>query len=81
MNFILSLASQLVVGNAFADNACNGDAETFGVRQLTIVKSVGLFIEVAEEVERLNTDVSSVNAPLQQAPEVLHRVRVHSTST
>jgi hypothetical protein len=35
-----------------------------------------LFVDVAEQMERLNADIGPVKATLQQAPEVLHGVRV-----
>ena len=73
---LLVLAGQLLVGNPASDNLLHDRGEALRVRKAPSVVTKSLFIDVAEQVERLYADVRSVQAALQETPEVLHSVRV-----
>lgn len=72
-----SLAGQLSIGKPFAENAFNSANEPGGVAGLPVVIAIGLLIKVSEQVERLNADVSSLDGPLQETPEVLNPIGVN----
>lgn len=44
------------------------------IRILVIVEAERLLIEIPEQVERLDTDVCSIDAPLDQTPEILKSI-------
>jgi len=71
------LASQLLVSNTASHNLFHNRTETFRVREGTEVIPETLFVQVPEQMERLDADVSPVQSALQETPEVLHRVRVN----
>ena len=71
------LASELRIGQALADDFTDTDVKTFGVGQLAVVETESLFVDVAKQVERLNTNVGSMQSALQQAPEVFHCVGMY----
>src|SRR5579871_409602 len=70
------LAGQRIEGQPLAEYGGGGFDEASGVRQLAVVETVNLFIEVTEQVERLNRHVSALQSALQEAPEVLAAVGV-----
>ena len=47
---------------------------------LTLVETEGLFIEVAEQMVGIDTDISSLDRPLQEAPKILDPVRVDASA-
>src|SRR5437016_4984279 len=51
--------------------------QRFPVAVLTIVEAKSLFVQISEQVEWFHADVGSVQTALEQAPEVLHRVRMN----
>ena len=71
------LPRQLIECQALADDALHGKVEAFGVSHLAVVVAIGLFVQIAEQVERLDADIGSADqAAFQQAPEVLQTVGV-----
>ncbi len=50
--------------------------EPFSVRRFAIVEPERLFVQIAEQTERLDADVGSMKTALQQTPEVLHTIGV-----
>lgn len=70
-------AGELFVGDATANNLLHDERETLGVSQLAVVKAKRLFVNVAEQVKRLNGYVSPIYPTLQETPEVLATVRVY----
>ena len=54
----------------------DGVQEALAVSQLPLVEAIGLLVEVAVEVERLDADVGTAEGALEQAPEVLQPVGV-----
>ena len=72
----LDLTSQLLVSDTATNDLFHNSAEPLRIRQRAVVIPEALFIQVPEQMERLNADVGPVESTLQQAPEVLHGVRV-----
>ena len=73
----LRFASQFLVRDPASDNLFHDTREPLRVRQLAGVETECLFVDVTEQVEGFDADVGSVEAPLQETPEVLHPVRVY----
>lgn len=73
----LFLASEFVPRQAATGDLGAYDGEPLRVGQLASVVPEGLFVQIAEQVERLDADVGSMQLALYQRPEVLHRVRVN----
>jgi hypothetical protein len=65
-----------VISEPLADNTSYRVNEPGHVLGLAVIEPIHLLIEVAEQMERLHGNVGSLNAPLQQAPEVLQPVGV-----
>jgi hypothetical protein len=72
-------SNQLLVGEALADNRAADALEPTRIVGLAVVVAEGLLIEIAEQVERLNADVGSLDGSLEQAPEILQTVGVDAT--
>ena len=70
------LASKLLVGNPTSNDLFHDSAESLSIRQGAEVIPEGLFVQVPEQMKRLNADVGPVQTALQETPEVLHRVRM-----
>ena len=60
------LASQLLVGETATNNVAHCEHEAFNVRHIAVVVPECLFVNVAEQVERLDSDVRTVKASLQE---------------
>src|SRR4029077_16889389 len=65
-----------LIGEPLADDADSGAKESGAIVQLAGVEPERLFVQVAEEVEGLDADVSPLDRPLQERPEVLQSVGV-----
>jgi len=48
------------------------------VRVFPLIEAEGVFVEVAEQVERINGDVGAFDAAFEQAPEVFKSVGVNA---
>src|SRR5437773_12535417 len=73
--WVMQFATDLLVGQAATFNLTHCLSESVRVVFLSpIVVAKRLFVKVAEQVKRLNTDVGSMKGTLQEAPEILHRV-------
>src|SRR5271157_2681698 len=68
------LAGEFRIGEPLADDLTNANIEALGIGHLAVVESKRLLVNVAEQVERLNTDVGSMQATLQETPEVFHHI-------
>ena len=68
------LADQLHICNLLFKGAFNSRAKVAIIRILVIVEAERLLIEIPEQVERLDTDVCSIDAPLDQTPEILKSI-------
>ncbi len=68
---------ELGPSEGLANHPANGLDEAALIGVFPFVEAEGLFVEVAEEVEGFDGNVSSLDAPLQQAPEVFEAVRVN----
>lgn len=73
---VFCFASDFLVCESTPNDLLHDNCEPFGISELARVESKYLFIDVPEQVERLDTDVRSVQSALQQAPEVFHAVRM-----
>ena len=73
---LLALPGEPIPSQATASNLTANNGEAFRIRQLPTVVAEGLFIQITEQMKRLNADIGSVKLTLHQAPEVFHRVRV-----
>ena len=75
--FFRLLPGKLSISEALAGDLGNRQSEPLGIIHfLARVVAECLFVDIPEQVERLNADVGPVQATLQETPEVLHRVRV-----
>jgi hypothetical protein len=73
---LLSLSREFFVRHAPSYNLFHDGGETLRICRLAVVVAKRLFVKVAEQVERLDTDVCAVQAAFKRAPEILHRVGV-----
>ena len=77
-------ASEIGVGETTASNLAHSKRESLGVGHgsfvsvFAVVVSENLFVDIARQMERLNSNVGSTKATLQEAPEVLQAIRVDS---
>lgn len=76
-NSFFRFASQLLVSNSASHDLFHDSGEALRISGFAIVIAESLFVKVPEQMERLNTDVGSVQTTLQETPEVLHCVRVN----
>ena len=77
-------ACEFTVGQAASGNLGHGQLEAVGIFYRTvcsgaIVVTENLFVYVTEQMKRLDSNVGSTKAALQQRPEVLQAVRVYAT--
>lgn len=70
------IARQGLVGEPLADDTGGGVKEARPILDLAGVKPVGLLVQVAEEMEGLDADVSPFDRALQEGPEVFQTVGV-----
>ena len=49
------------------------------ILRCAVVVAENLLVQITEHVERIGIDISSLQAPLEQAPEVLQSVRRNAT--
>jgi hypothetical protein len=70
-------ACRFLVSQSPSDDLLHDGAEALGVSSLAVVIAECLIVKIAEQVKWLHADIGSVQAALQEAPEVLHRVRVN----
>ena len=78
LNRRFGLAGQFGVGKALTGDLPYGQVEAVRVIHiLAVVKAKALLIGVSLQVERFNANVSSLERPLKQRPEVFQSVRVY----
>src|SRR5437867_3639230 len=65
---------QVGVSEALPDQSLERVNEPRHVFGLAVVEPVYLFVEVAEQMERLDADVGALDRPLEQGPEVFQAV-------
>jgi len=70
------LAGQFLVSQSPSDDLRKRQGEASAVIVLAFVVAERLFVQIAEQMERLNTYVGSFQSALQQRPEILNSVRV-----
>src|ERR1017187_5773807 len=76
--FLLHLAGKLGICEALSSDLRNRQSEPLGIIHfLACVVPECLFVDVPKQVIWLHADIGPVQAALQEAPEVLHRVRVN----
>jgi hypothetical protein len=73
----LIFASESLPCEATAYDLTAHEREALGISQFAPVIAEGLFIQIPEQMERLNTDVGPVQLPFNETPKVFHRVRVN----
>jgi hypothetical protein len=71
------LAGKFRIGQALADDLPNADIKALGISHLAIVEPECLFVDIAKQVEGFHADVGSVQAALQETPEILHTIGVN----
>ena len=76
-SILRNLAGQFLVGNPASDNLFHDNRKPLRVRHLPVVIAKRLLVDIPSQVERLDTDVCSVQTALQKTPKVLHRIRVN----
>lgn len=67
-------AGQFLVGQPSSERGSQRFDEPIRVVAFALIISKRLFIEVAEQVKRLDTDIGAFDAALQERPEVLDPV-------
>ena len=70
----VNLPGEFRIGQTLATNRANHDREPLRIIHAAVIEPARLFVDVPEQVERFHADVSSVERPLQETPEVLHPV-------
>ena len=50
-------SDEILIGQALADDARNGERETLRIRQLALIEPKRLFVQIPEQVERFNANV------------------------
>ena len=70
------LPSQALVGDALPDDSAKRINEARPVLRFACVEAVRFFVQVAEQVERLDGNIGSLDRALQQRPEVFQPVSV-----
>jgi hypothetical protein len=78
---VIDVTRQLLIGQATASDAGQDfrEAATITLAMLALVVSKGLLVQVAEQMEGFDTDVGSLQSPLQQRPEVLNAISMYVT--
>jgi hypothetical protein len=71
------LAGQFREGETTTKDCFQHFAEASNVRSLPLIVPERLLVQIAEEMERLNADVGSLDASLKQRPKVLNPVSVN----
>src|SRR5271166_3602037 len=61
----LRFAGQLRICQPFSDDVSDADVKTLSISHLPIVVAEGLFIEIPEQMERLDRNVGSADASLE----------------
>ena len=75
--FLSHLAGDLGPRQALSHDLADGQIKAVTVGHVSpTVKTKRLFVDVAEQVERLHADVRAVKTKLQEVPKILHRVGV-----
>jgi hypothetical protein len=78
-DYPFDFTSQLLAGKPASNDLFHDRAKPLRIRQGAKVVPEGLFVQIPEQVERLHADIGTVQAALQQAPEILRRVCVDVT--
>jgi len=63
-------SKQLLIGDALSNNGWHRSHEAALIIILSSIEQERLLIEIAEQVERLETHIGALNPALQEAPEV-----------
>jgi hypothetical protein len=72
------LAGDFGPSQTLANDLADGQIKAVTVSHfIPVVKTKSLLVDVAEQMERLHADVGSMQAALQEAPEVLHAIGVN----
>src|SRR5579875_1345158 len=70
-------ASQFFVGQALSGGLGERALEAFAIAGLAIVVTESLFVQITEEMEGFDADIRSLQAALQERPEILDSVRMN----
>jgi hypothetical protein len=76
-NVVGKLARQFVIGETLARDLSGYFEKPVGVFTFALVESKNLPVKVAEQMERLDRNISAFEAALEKRPEVLNPVRVN----
>src|ERR1019366_4985623 len=77
MRHLSSLSDQLLVSESPTDYVTHCEHEELNVRHIAVIEPKRLLVHIPEQMERLDRNVGSVEAPLQERPEILKPVRVN----
>jgi hypothetical protein len=69
---------QLLIGDAAANDLLQNFGKSLRIVPLSLIVPKRLFIQVPNQMERLNTNVGSPDGSFQEAPEVLKPVGMNS---
>src|SRR5437016_5026651 len=76
-----SLTGQLIEREALADNLTDSQIESVLVIEAqAVIAPKSLLIQITEQVEGLDRNVCTVNAPFEETPEIFQSVRVNLTA-
>jgi len=70
---------KLLVSEPLANDSPGGPQKARSVITRSVVEPERLFVNVAEQVERLDADIGAVDAPLEETPKILQAVRMDGT--
>ena len=73
----MQLTAHSGVRQAAPDHAGNRAIEPIAICPVPLVEAVCLFVEIPEQVEWFDADVRPAQRPLEEAPEVLHPIRMN----
>ena len=77
---LIQLPTLLSKGQAFIEGSAKGEIEATCIVDLALGIAKRRFIEIEQQIERDDGNVSALDAPLQERPEVFDPVRPYDTS-
>jgi hypothetical protein len=77
LKILTTLTDQIHVFQTLPNNATNSRYKATSIGVLALIEPESLFVEVSEQMKRLDINVGSFDRALEQAPEVFQPVRVN----
>jgi hypothetical protein len=77
LKVLTTLTCQIRITQTFTHNALNRLQESTAIVVFPLIETEALFVQIPEQMKRLNIDVGALDRALKQAPEVLQPVSVN----